>query len=544
MSILIEIDRLVPDPDNVRKWDADEAANNQLIASIEAVGVVQPIIVRQHPDQPEMYMVVAGHRRLAAARAAGLSHVPCDPVPEQLNGNLTAMQLAENVVRLPMREVDVWQAFARLIEQGWTAENAGAAFNISPRRVRQFERMSQLPEPIIDHIRQHNDIPAEHYLRQLVLADPAMLTAAWKSAMGEKGSFTSAPWWDLVRAVQVKRIDLSRALFKLTDEVLVEVDHHHDWFDPADHPGYAHNTGAFWNKQMAEVNAKLNDAVKQGFKSMTLRDMTYDERAKALKPYAILGFEVEKLMKKVKKADREDHVLVATIEPTGGVTFALAERRPEAPKLDTKASEPAEDSGELVTKAMTVLICDSQRNAIADRMASDGWLGEMTLLALATQLLAVRTGYHATPAMLFEADGRITDCPIRIGDAARFVIGKAVLGEITPMREVHRAGAYLDTVATLAVTADGLSALKREALEALFKTRTGDGLPPKGTMKEHRKNLVETFGDNGVLVLTPADLSLLGWAVSPVDAVPPHDPETGEIEDDPANDNEEVDAAA
>lgn len=57
---------------NPRRGD-DQAEADQLIASVRAQGILQPLLVESGEDGP---VLIDGHRRLAAARAAGLSEVP------------------------------------------------------------------------------------------------------------------------------------------------------------------------------------------------------------------------------------------------------------------------------------------------------------------------------------------------------------------------------------------------------------------------------------------------------------------------------------
>ena len=60
----IDIDLIDPDPKNFYELsDLDELA-----ANIELVGLQQPLRVRNHPDDPERWMIVSGHRRRAAIR--------------------------------------------------------------------------------------------------------------------------------------------------------------------------------------------------------------------------------------------------------------------------------------------------------------------------------------------------------------------------------------------------------------------------------------------------------------------------------------------
>jgi ParB family chromosome partitioning protein len=103
---------LRPNPLNPR-GDVDGSGLDELAASISTQGVLQPLLVT-----PEG-VVVAGHRRLAAARMAGLEEVPVvvrdlDPVQQQ------EIMLVENLQRQDLSAVEEARAYRRLLEAGHT----------------------------------------------------------------------------------------------------------------------------------------------------------------------------------------------------------------------------------------------------------------------------------------------------------------------------------------------------------------------------------------------------------------------------------------
>src|SRR6266403_5172257 len=89
------IDRIRPNPRQPRA-DFDEAALNELAASIRAQGILQPLLVR--PDGDGGYELVAGERRLRAARLAGLREVPI-VVREVTDRESLELALIENIQR-------------------------------------------------------------------------------------------------------------------------------------------------------------------------------------------------------------------------------------------------------------------------------------------------------------------------------------------------------------------------------------------------------------------------------------------------------------
>lgn len=98
---------VLPDPEQPRKY-FDEQALAELTASIASHGVLQPILVRQGPD--DQLIIVSGERRYQAAKNAGLASIPAiithgEPaeisiIENLLRENLTAIEEAEAIERL------------------------------------------------------------------------------------------------------------------------------------------------------------------------------------------------------------------------------------------------------------------------------------------------------------------------------------------------------------------------------------------------------------------------------------------------------------
>src|SRR5450755_4489282 len=70
----IHVSRITPHSANIREELGDLT---ELAASIRIHGIVQPLAVQPHPARPGRYQLLAGHRRLAAAKLARLEMVPC-----------------------------------------------------------------------------------------------------------------------------------------------------------------------------------------------------------------------------------------------------------------------------------------------------------------------------------------------------------------------------------------------------------------------------------------------------------------------------------
>ena len=116
----IPLGRIRPNPQQPRR-SFDEEGLAELAASIRSCGILQPLTVRR---AGEGYELVAGERRLRAARIAGLREVPC-LVAQVGEEDSALLALMENLQR---RDLDCWeeaQAIARLISRyGLSQEEA------------------------------------------------------------------------------------------------------------------------------------------------------------------------------------------------------------------------------------------------------------------------------------------------------------------------------------------------------------------------------------------------------------------------------------
>ncbi len=92
----------------------DEEPLAELAASIALHGVLQPIVVRATPNGA--YELIAGERRLRAARTAGLSHVPA-VVRESADAELLQLALIENVQRADLNAIEEAGAYRELIRR-------------------------------------------------------------------------------------------------------------------------------------------------------------------------------------------------------------------------------------------------------------------------------------------------------------------------------------------------------------------------------------------------------------------------------------------
>jgi ParB family chromosome partitioning protein len=120
----------------------------ELVASIKATGLIQPLIVRPVPGFPHQFEVVAGERRLKAAQLAGLSEVPAI-IRDFNDQEALAISLIENIQREDLSPADEARALHRLIEEfALTHEQIAHAIGRSRAAVTNLLRLLDLPAEV------------------------------------------------------------------------------------------------------------------------------------------------------------------------------------------------------------------------------------------------------------------------------------------------------------------------------------------------------------------------------------------------------------
>lgn len=163
----IPLGRIRPNPQQPRR-SFDEEGLAELAASIRSCGILQPLTVRR---AGEGYELVAGERRLRAARIAGLREVPC-LVAQVGEEDSALLALMENLQR---RDLDCWeeaQAIARLISRyGLSQEEAARRLGRAQPTVANKLRLLRLPEDVRALLRE-NGLTERHARALLRLQDP------------------------------------------------------------------------------------------------------------------------------------------------------------------------------------------------------------------------------------------------------------------------------------------------------------------------------------------------------------------------------------
>jgi ParB family chromosome partitioning protein len=145
----IPVELVRPNPRQPRR-SFDEGALAELAESIRARGVLQPIVVRALPGGH--YELVAGERRLRAARIAELESVPA-VVREADDWERLDIALAENMARIDLNAVEEARACAMLVDDlGLTKEEVGRRVGRSRVAISNLIRLLELPEEALELI--------------------------------------------------------------------------------------------------------------------------------------------------------------------------------------------------------------------------------------------------------------------------------------------------------------------------------------------------------------------------------------------------------
>lgn len=158
----IPINKIIHSPLQPRTM-IDEESLKELVLSIKEKGVLQPVLVRKNG---EIYELVYGHRRLEAAKRAGLNEIPAI-IKELTDREVVEIAIIENVQREDLNPIDEAMAYKRLIKEfGLSQEEIAERVGKNRSTIANKLRLLNLPQRVQDALR--NNMITEGHARPLL----------------------------------------------------------------------------------------------------------------------------------------------------------------------------------------------------------------------------------------------------------------------------------------------------------------------------------------------------------------------------------------
>jgi ParB family chromosome partitioning protein len=152
----------------------NDAEMKELAASIKALGILQPILVRSHPEKAKSYEILAGERRWRAAQLAQLHEVPI-LIREFSDVEALEIGLVENLQRENLSPLEEAEGYRRLMEEfSHTQVELAAVVGKSRSHVANMIRLLNLPE-LVKELLLSGKITAGHARALLNASDPSGL---------------------------------------------------------------------------------------------------------------------------------------------------------------------------------------------------------------------------------------------------------------------------------------------------------------------------------------------------------------------------------
>jgi len=151
-TAIAPISHLEANPDQPRK-SFDDAELDALTASIKEKGLLQPILVRHNPRNPDGYEIIAGERRWRAAQRAALHDVPII-VRDFSDAEALEVAIIENVQRADLNPVEESEGYVHLLDHhDYTQEQLAQVIGKSRSHIANMTRLLKLPKATLEYLR-------------------------------------------------------------------------------------------------------------------------------------------------------------------------------------------------------------------------------------------------------------------------------------------------------------------------------------------------------------------------------------------------------
>ena len=500
---------LKDNPDKARRSKSSPQADALLLATIKAVGIVEPPIVTAETGGGNGFIIDEGHRRAKQAIAAGLEEIAVLVVPRAEDGG-AMRSLATALTHEHLHPVDLWRAIERLVALNWTEEAIGIALAQPVRQIKKLRLLANVLPAMLDSMAK-GDMPNEQQLRTIAAASLDEQKEVWKAHKPSKGD-PQVSWWAVANGLTKRRMYARDASFGDELAQAYGIAWVEDLFAPADQDSrYTTDVEAFLGAQQEWMTLSLPK------KGVIAEVNTWGEVKLPPKAERVHG-----------TPKKSDHTAMY-LDREGKVKTAHF-RMPEAKKTKGKDAD-AGYTGEIVvskprpdvTRKGVEMIGDLRTDALHEALSrapiEDDTMLALLVLAFAGHNVRVdsgasgdyrygsRFGRHA--AALFDAEGKFAFDTDTLRIAAR-----GVLVDAFSCREGMSKSGVVAIVAGSAIGADGflanmgredfLSCLSRPSLEG---SCADTPVLPRARVKDTRAALVEHFKE-GHFVHPAALLSL------------------------------------
>lgn len=556
---------LKENPDRARRSKSNPQADALLLATIKAVGIVQPPVVAPETNGGNGFVIDAGHRRVKQAIAAGLDEIAVLVIERAEDGG-AMRSLAETLAHEQLNPVDQWRAIERLVALGWTEEAIAVALALPVRQIRKLRLLANVLPAMLDHMAK-GDMPNEQQLRTIAAASIDEQKEVWKKHKPSKAD-PQVSWWSVAQGLTRTRMFARHAGFDDDLREAYGIAWVEDLFAPADEDSrYTTDVEAYLGAQQEWM---ANHLPKRG---VIVEAGQYGEPK--LPPKA------ERVYGKPGKSD-----CTAMYLDRDGRVQSVAYRMPAPKKAKGKdgavansdaddgvvAAKPRPDVTRKGVDMIGDLRTDSLHEALSSTPIEDDTLMALLVLAFAGRNISIASGSgddvygfarmerHAV--RLIGEDGKLGFDHETLQQAAR-----SVLIDVLSCRENRSDSGIVARIAGDTIGADSflpnmgtdefLSCLSRPALEASCKDTP---VLPRQKVKDTRAALVQHFATvhfvHPAAAFAPATQTVTAWVAKyegaelegdeDVDGTPEHLDEidggqsTAKAHDYPGEDNDDA----
>ena len=192
----IPIEQIEPNPDQPRR-EFDETAMQELAASIQTMGIIAPITLRQVSENH--YQIIAGERRWRASQIAGLTAIPAY-IRTANDESVMELALVENIQREDLHAIEIALAYEHLAEtSGMTQEKISERVGKSRTAVTNYMRLLKLPAQIQMALK-NREIDMGHARALLALDSPSLQLKLFKEV--QKNQYSVRKVEEMVQALK------------------------------------------------------------------------------------------------------------------------------------------------------------------------------------------------------------------------------------------------------------------------------------------------------------------------------------------------------